>query len=88
MAITTGAFAPEPNPRADADAAAVYGDHDATRMRREAGIAAVAAEHTTGSAGESAIADGSFNLGQPTKTPGKTSATPVPDTMFKYPNAK
>jgi hypothetical protein len=70
MALTTSSFqdSQPPNPRADADASRVYGAPgdlpDATRMHREAGISNVAAQHTTGSAGESAIADGSFTLGE------------------------
>lgn len=75
MALTTsGSVEPHPNPRADADAAAVYSGNDATRMHREAGIADVARTHTTGSAGESAIGraflDGDH---QWTKTAGKAA---------------
>lgn len=57
MALTKGSISGDSQPpRAPAaDAAAVYAGNDATRIHREAGTAAVAAAHTTGSAGESAI---------------------------------
>jgi len=54
----SGSSEPPRNPNADRAAAAVYGNPahpDATRPPRMAGISGVAAAHTTGSAGESAI---------------------------------
>ncbi len=90
MALTTdGSVEPQPNPRATAAAAAVY-DNDATRMHREAGTAAVAAAHTSTPTAESSYADGAFELGQPTQTPGKAAQGNVADVSVKpsgsYPN--
>lgn len=78
MAITTGSFAPEPDPRADADARAPYVDGSATRMKREAGITSVASDHTSSTSGESAI--GAAFIGEThqwTKTPGKQASAAI-----------
>lgn len=80
-ASISGDSQPPRAPSADAAAQAVYAGNDATRMHREAGTAAVAAAHTTGSAGESAIDDG-FITGdhQWSRTAGKTAGASVPGT--------
>lgn len=83
MALTSSSFqdSPQPprNPAADSDALA--NSLDGVRMDRMGNVSAVAAAHTTGSAGESAI--GAAFIGEDykwTKTAGKRDAGSVPGT--------
>ncbi|MGV0068571.1 hypothetical protein ACRU44_12650 [Mycobacterium colombiense] len=81
MAITSSSFGPQdmpPDPRATNSAAAVYGDHEAIREDRMHGIAAVAADHTSSTSGQSAI-DGGFITGdhQWQKTAGKPASVSI-----------
>jgi hypothetical protein len=76
MALLSTSFGPEPerNPHADADAA--VNAFDATRMHREAGTAAVAAEHTSGPTGSASIGQAFIDgdsLGKATPTAHKAS---------------
>jgi hypothetical protein len=83
--LTSGSVEPQRNPQATAAAAAVYGQANGNRMNREAGIAAVAAAHT--STPPASYADGSFDLGQPTKLGGVKDLGNVSVTPSKtYPN--
>jgi hypothetical protein len=85
MALTTSSFQDnnQPrNPQAADDAARVYGAPgdlpDATRMHREAGIAAVASDYTSTPTAESSYADGAFTLGKATLTAHKQAGASVP----------
>jgi hypothetical protein len=83
MALTTaGSIDPQPNPRAAADAATVYGQPaNATRMNRESGTAVVASAHTSSTSGQSAIDSGFITGDQEwTKTAGKQAGASLPGT--------
>lgn len=86
MALTTsGSVEPQLNPRADAEAQAVYGNParpDATREPRMQGISDVAAAHTSDGASQFAtggafIQDNGEAAHQWSRTPGKQNATPI-----------
>jgi hypothetical protein len=66
--------APAPEPANTAKANSIYGTPgDATRMHRISSIAEEALSTTTGSAGESAISDGAFTLGEAKRLGGVTN---------------
>lgn len=77
MALTTQSFDPQRDPRATGAAADVYGQPpNATRMDRMSETADVAADYTTGSAGEAAIGDAFIDgstLGEATTTAHKSA---------------
>jgi len=89
MALTTsGSSEPQRNPRADAAAAAVYGNParpDATREPRMQGIADVAAAHTSTPTAEASYADGSLTLGKPTRTAGKQAGATIDNQGSGFP---
>lgn len=74
---------PPRNPRADSDAA--VNSFDGTRMDRMKNVSTVAAAHTPTPTAESSYADGSFALGNATKTAGKASGKTISGSGTGFP---